>query len=394
MLKPILNCTSHKKYSFELCNSITEVEPEVWNQLNSTDNIYLSTSYLNALEKGMQEKMQFRYLTFYNSDKVAVGNAVFQIVDFYAKDLLQDRIPCTIGDKIQAYFLNDKKLSLLICGNLYACGENGFSYTDSISKEDFFDILVESISKINNKKSNGSKISFSLIKELWGTSSESSEILEKTSFLDFNVDVNMVLKIRSEWKDFKLYLADMNTKYRTRAKAVFKKSKQLEIKSLDAEAIKAHLPTIELLYNQVLKKADYNLGVLNVETFVALKKELENDFIFTGYYLENKLIGFTTCFLFTTILDANFVGIDYNYNNDYKLYQRMLYDFVSCAILNNKAELRFGRTAETSKSGVGAIPVEMKLFAKHRNLLPSKLLQPLISSIKPKEFELRKPFKN
>ena len=72
----------------------------------------------------------------------------------------------------------------------------------------------------------------------------------------------------------------------------------------------------------------------------------------------------------------------------------MLYDFVSLAIIHKKGELRLGRTAETSKSGVGAIPVEMKLFAKHRNLLPSKLLQPLISSIKPNEFELRKPFKN
>tara|TARA_B100000809_G_scaffold266537_1_gene329741 strand:+ start:943 stop:2127 length:1185 start_codon:yes stop_codon:yes gene_type:complete len=394
MLKSILNCTCTKNYSFELCNSITEVDIDAWNQLNTKNNIYLSTSYLTALETGMKHKMQFRYLTFFNKNKEAVGIAMFQIVSFQAKDLLQERIPCSIGDKIQSYFLNDKDLSLLICGNLYACGENGFSYTNSISREDFFEILLEAITAIKNTKIEGSKISFSLIKEFWAHSLERINIIEKASFFDFNVDVNMILKMRPEWRAFDLYLADMNTKYRTRAKAVFKKSKDIQQRSLSFDEIEARLVDIEILYKQVLNKADYNLGVLKVDTFIALKKELGDDFVFKGYFLEEKMIGFTSCFLYKGILDANFVGINYEYNNTYKLYQRMLYDFVSLAILHKKEEVRLGRTAETSKSGVGALPVEMKLFAKHRNLLPSKLLQPLILSIKPNKFELRKPFKN
>lgn len=394
MLKSIFNCTCNKNYSFELCNSIAEVDTELWNQLNTKNNIYLSTSYLKALETGMEDKMQFRYLTFFNSKKEAVGIAMFQIVSFRAKDLLQERIPCSIADKIQTYFLNDKDLSLLICGNLYACGENGCAHTDLISREDFFEILVEAIAEIKNTKINDSKISFSLIKEFWIHSVERINFIEKASFFDFNVDVNMILKMRPEWLNFDLYLADMNTKYRTRAKSVFKKSKGVEQRSLSFDQIEARLVDIDTLYNQVLNKADYNLGVLKVDTFVALKKELGDAFIFTGYFLEEKMIGFTSCFIYGNIVDANFVGIDYEYNNSYKLYQRMLYDFVSLAILHKKGELRLGRTAETSKSGVGAIPVEMKLFAKHRNLLPSKILKPLISSIKPNAFELRKPFKN
>jgi hypothetical protein len=393
MLKSIVNCTCNKNYSFKLCNSITEVDTELWNQLNTNNNIYLSASYLSALETSMKDTMQFRYLIFFTIEKEAVGVAVFQIVSFRAKDLLQERIPCSIGDKIQSYFLNDKDLSLLICGNLYACGENGFTHTDSISREDFFEILVEAIDNIKNTKLNGSKISFSLIKEFWTHSVEKINSIEKASFFDFNVDVNMILKMRPEWGSFDLYLADMNTKYRTRAKAVFKKSKNIQQRSLSFKDIEVHLGDIDMLYNHVLYKADYNLGILKVATFVALKKKLGDDFIFTGYFLEEKMIGFTSCFLYEAIVDANFVGINYDYNNTYKLYQRMLYDFVSLTILRKKEELRLGRTAETSKSGVGAIPVEMKLFAKHRNLLPSKLLQPLISSIKPNEFELRKPFK-
>ena len=394
MLKSIFNCKSNHGFSYQIYNSFIDVDLKVWDRLNTKNNIYLSSSYLSALELGMKDKMNFRYLLFFNSDNNAVGIAVFQIVNFSPKDLLQERIPCSIADSIQSYFLNDKNLSLLICGNLYACGENGSSHDSNISEEDFYGILVEAIADFQNSKINGSKISFSLIKEIWQESKEPIKLLEKASFLDFNIDVNMILNIREKWKNFDLYLEDMNTKYRTRAKGVFKKSKDIVQRSLTLVELESRLDRIDILYKQVLDKADYNLGVLQARTFLELKKKLGNDFVFNGYFIDEKLVGFTSCFLYKDILDANFVGIDYEYNNSYKLYQRMLYDFVSCAIQNNKTEVRLGRTAETSKSGVGAIPVEMKLFAKHRNLLPSKLLKPLTSSIKPKTFELRKPFKN
>ena len=133
--------------------------------------------------------------------------------------------------------------------------------------------------------------------------------------------------------------------------------------------------------------------MLDVRTFLELKNNLGNKFIFKGYFLDGVLVGFTSSFFYRDIIDANFVGIDYNINNTYKLYQRMLYDFVNLGIQHEKKVLRLGRTAETSKSAIGALPVEMKLFARHRNLLPSKLLKPLISSIQPDEFELRRPFK-
>lgn len=395
MLTSILNCNSDDRYSYSFCNSIAEVDKSTWNDLNRSNNIYLSVSYLTALERGMHAEMGFRYLTFFdNKTEQAVGIAVFQLVDFKADDLLQERIPCTIADKIKTLFLSDKDLSLLICGNLYACGENGFAFNENITKDQFFDILADAISDIQNSKTHGSKISFSLIKELWLTNEDSFQTLHKASFLNFNVDVNMILNIRPEWLSFASYLESMNTKYRTRAKAVYKKSKSITTKDFETVDIEKHLATIDHLYHQVIQKADYNLGVLNVVTFLELKKLLKEDFVFTGYFIEDELIGFSSSFIYDTIVDANFLGINYEFNNTYKLYQRMLYDFVKLAIKHNKKELRFGRTAETSKSGVGALPIEMKLFARHRNLLPSKILKPLISSIQPDSFELRKPFKN
>ncbi|MDG1804885.1 hypothetical protein [Flavicella sp.] len=391
MLNRLFNC-SHTNATFKVYDSITKVDHQEWEAVDTSDNIYLSIPYLLALEQGMSATMNFRYVTFFNSENLIIGVAVFQLVHFKAKELLQERIPCSIADKVQTYFLNDKKLSLLICGNLYACGENGFAF-QGVEKSQFLKILTEVILELQNTNYKGDKISFSLIKEFWLTDDGSFSNLNDSGFLDFNIDVNMILKLRSEWSSFDDYLESMNTKYRTRAKAVLKKSKAIEVLELEANDIEKHSERISFLYEQVLQKANYNLGVLDVRTFLELKNNLGNKFIFKGYFLDGVLVGFTSSFFYRDIIDANFVGIDYNINNTYKLYQRMLYDFVNLGIQHEKKVLRLGRTAETSKSAIGALPVEMKLFARHRNLLPSKLLKPLISSIQPDEFELRRPFK-
>jgi hypothetical protein len=72
----------------------------------------------------------------------------------------------------------------------------------------------------------------------------------------------------------------------------------------------------------------------------------------------------------------------------------MLYDFVELAIAKNVTELRLGRTAEEIKSCLGAQPTNMKLYIKLRNTVSNKLIKPIIESISPSEFELRKPFKS
>jgi len=200
--------------------------------------------------------------------------------------------------------------------------------------------------------------------------------------------------MQANWEDFDAYLKTMNTKYRTRAKNVLKKSKQIESRAFSTEDIEKHLLEIKRLYEEVLVRVDYNLGVLNAGTFLHLKEALQEDFVFTGYFLDNQFVGFSTAFVFDTIVDANFIGVDYTYNKEHKLYQRMLYDYVDLAIQHKATELRLGRTAETIKSGVGAKPVSMKLYTRHRNCISTKLMQPVITSIKPNPYEIRKPFKN
>ncbi|NNE56132.1 MAG: hypothetical protein HKN32_08935, partial [Flavobacteriales bacterium] len=53
----------------------------------------------------------------------------------------------------------------------------------------------------------------------------------------------------------------------------------------------------------------------------------------------------------------------------------------------------FGRTAMEIKSTVGAFPVDLKIFIKHRSKAPNQLLRILFSYVKPADFDQRVPYK-
>ena len=63
------------------------------------------------------------------------------------------------------------------------------------------------------------------------------------------------------------------------------------------------------------------------------------------------------------------------------------------ALKSGVPELQFGRTSELIKSAVGALPVDMTIYIKHKRSLSNLILKNVIQSVKPSPFELRKPFK-
>lgn len=383
----------NSEYSYLLSESILEIPVKDWNRVNVKDNIYLSHAYLEAFERGMKEQVAVKYLTFYSDQKELIGICALQILYFSPAELLQDRIPSGIADKIKFFFSENKKVALLLCGNLFACGENGFSHTNLIDRGSFLKLISTTLCELFKGSKYNPKISFALIKEFWPDKTHTTALLEKENFIEFGIDVNMVLSLKEEWKTFDHYLRNMNTKYRTRAKNVFKKSDALEKRNFDVHEIQRNLSEIDKMYLEVLTKVDYNLGVLKPETFVHLKQKLKDNFVFTAYFKDTVFIGFSTAFVFGAICDANFIGIDYSLNRNYKLYQRLLYDYVELSIQNKCTELRLGRTAETIKSVVGAKPVPMKLYARHRNCISTKLLRLVLGAIKPVSYEIRSPFK-
>lgn len=385
--------SNNNEFRPDFYKSVSEIPVEDWTQIVGGHNIFLSLPYLSSLEKSMKEQVDFRYIIFYNPSSKPVAIASVQILDFNNEAFKKHDAFCKVADKIKTRLLQSLDMKMMVCGNVFSCGENGFAYSSEIAAEEAFNNLSNGLYQLRQMEKGDKHVSVVLLKEFEPSSYRNSDVLKSAGFKDFKVDVNMVLQIHSDWRSMEDYLHSMTTKFRTKAKGVFKKSKDLIVKDLSANEIEIYTNEIAQLYQSVVERAEFKFGILNVSAFVEMKKNLQNNFLFKGYFLDNEMVGFSSAYISDDSFDANYVGLNYQLNVEYAIYQRMLYDFVQESIARNVKELHLGRTAEEIKSCLGAEPMDMKLYLRHRNSISNKLLAPIIATITPSEFELRYPFK-
>ena len=376
----------------KIVESVSDIPTEDWNKVADNRNIYLSIGYLSALEDALGNQLKFRYAISYTESGEPALIAVYQLVVFVDKRRQYSKDLCSLSYHIHKKIADVFTINVLVCGNVFCDGENGF-LSRLISDDQAMDEVAAITESLKTEPSIKEKSSITLFKEFWPDSTSYSDRLKRLSYRDFMIDVNMVLNYHESWKTMDDYLASMKTKFRTRAKSVYSKSKVLELKDFSVEDIEKNADRIEYLFSNVLDKSDFSFGRLNAQAFANFKRNLGNDFSFRGAWLNDELVGFSTALFNRDVIEANFVGLDYNYNKEHGVYQRFLYDYVEQGLNKGLKELQLGRTAELVKSQIGALPTNMKLYAKHRKSVSNLLLKPIVQSISPSEFELRIPFK-
>ena len=379
----------NKDISYQFSFAIQDLAKD-WS-LVQHHNLYLTTPYLTAIENSKIPHLGFLYVVVYQKE-VPVGLMYFQSIEITNGFYFQDTFPHEIKKRITTKMLKSLCGNLMVCGNFFATGENGFVIHQEISIEVVYEVVKDLKTTL---KQTGTSIglSFILFKEFWENQQLAIQQTLHKKYHSFEIDVNMVLEMDNTWHTFQEYLSSMTTKYRTRAKSVYKKTVEIKERELSAADIKAAKSSIHNLYVSVVKTASFNMVKFTEENFYQFKKELKDDFVFRGYFLEDTLVAFSTACFTDGCLDANYVGIDYKINESLPLYQRILYDYVQLAITNKVKELRLGRTAELMKSSLGAKPVRMQLYIKHNNKMVNTLMKPLIKKVKPSVYELRSPFK-
>lgn len=382
----------NEDYTIELTGSIMDQNVDDWNSVLQDQNVYLSIDYLKSIELSLKDEMQFFYALVKDEADQLVMIQYFQLVEFIDN---RKSIGRSIFKNLHGQFKSEKGFSvnILVCGNVFSDGENGLlmaSHLDPKVGVRMAGAIADSIVSSNFQTK---KTGIIIFKEYWPSSTSHMNHLQKADYQDFMIDVNMVLNIHPDWQNMGDYLASMKTKYRTRANSIFSKSKELEIRTLSSDEIAIQSEIIEALFHNVQSKSEYLMGRIKAKSFELLSSHLSSKFKLRGVFLTDELIGFSTSFYNNDVLEANYVGIDYNYNKSHGVYQFLLYDYVEQAIISNSKELHLGRTSELVKSSLGAKPVDMKLYGKHRFKLANVFVSKALKSVSPSKFELRKPFK-
>ncbi|GAB7256056.1 GNAT family N-acetyltransferase [Polaribacter sp. OB-PA-B3] len=374
-------------------SSIDEIPSKTLKELGCLDNLYFNPNFLKSLEIN-HPNITFSYVILVDNFKNPIAFASLKIVDFHLKSI-KDNFDFlkNIGRKLHL-FPYKKPLKLLICGNTFVSGEHGVFIKNNQDKKAVVKELAKSIYHyVDSDKKLKKQIDAFLIKDFIDASLNITNGLKTYNYHPFSVEPNMVLKLNTNWLNFDDYLAALKTKFRVKAKKAFKQSKELVIEDVTLASVENILPKIKSLYTKVATNASFNLVDFNLETYVNLKEKLGENYILKTFRLNNKVVGFISGVINKSTLDAHFVGIDYQLNREFAIYQRMLYTYIEIAIKHKLNTINYGRTASEIKSSVGATPQNLTMYLRHKKTIKNKILKLFLQRVQPTPFQQKFPFK-
>ncbi len=381
----------NSKLLFTIYSKVSKL-PENWNSL-AVNNIFLTKEYLEILEKSAPLNMTCHYIGIFNNSEL-VGIAVSQFLDLNQLDSFGDRDKC-IKSSIRNIVFKNFCSHVLLLGNNMLTGQNAWAFSTKIDVKILQNEVLNAMEALKEQfKASGKKVHISSIKDFETKEIETFHPAIKKDYFQFSTQPNMVFTILENWKTEQDYIAALSKKYRDQYKRARKKAEGIEKRKLGLHEIIAFEEEIYNLYYHVAKNAPFNTFFLAKNHFRVFKEILKDKFLFYGYFIDNKLIGFNTLIKNGTAMDTYFLGYDDSIQKEKMLYLNMLYDMIAYSINKGFKEIVFARTALEIKSSVGAKPIEVYGFIKHESKLIDKCTQTIFNYLEPKtEWQERNPFK-
>ncbi|CAA9203172.1 GNAT family protein [Flavobacterium collinsii] len=377
-------------YSFEIYNS-TSLLPSEWNSL-AVDNIFLTKEYLEVLENSCPVNMICHFIGIFNDNKLA-GIVLTQFLFAEKLDSFGERDQC-LKTSVRNFAFKNFASHVLFVGNNMLTGQNAFVFTSDIKLSIAFKTLHKAINQLKkNLKENGKKVHITSIKDFTATEIIPLQTEFKNNYT-FSTQPNMIFEIHKEWTSEQNYIEALSKKYRDQYKRARKKADGIEKRKMSLSDIKKYEDVIYDLYFHVAKNAPFNTFFLARNHFSFFKEIMKDNFLFYGYFLEEKLIGFNTLIRNGNAMDTYFLGYDETIQREKMLYLNMLYDMIAYSINHGFKTIVFARTALEIKSSVGAKPVKMYGLITHSNTLINHNIAKLFNYLEPKtDWQERNPFK-
>nr|WP_314838889.1 8-amino-7-oxononanoate synthase [uncultured Flavobacterium sp.] len=378
-------------YSFKIFDN-TALLPLNWDNLAST-TVFLSKKYLQVLENACPTNMQCHFIGIFNQDDL-IGIAISQFIDLNALDSFGER-DNSIKNKLRNFVFKKIASHVLIIGNNMLTGQNSFSLSSNANPAKAIQKLHEAVQELKNKFAKKDiKIHITSFKDYNSKEFELFRIPAFRKDFKFSTQPNMIFTIDENWHHEEDYISSLSKKYRDQYKRGRKRATGIEKRKLPLEEIIALEDTIYELYLYVAKNAPFNTFFLPKNHFSVFKELFKDKFLFYGYFLNGKLIGFNTLIKNGSIMDTYFLGYDETIQREKMLYLNMLYDMIAYSINKKFKSIVFARTALEIKSSVGAKPEKVFGLMRHESYLFNLLLPKVFRYLEPETiWQERNPFK-
>ncbi|MDB2492987.1 hypothetical protein N9X15_02395 [Flavobacteriaceae bacterium] len=369
--------------------SVDLIDPVVFKELNTDKNVYFSKSFLKAFERS-NPQIEFKYISIADAEKKTIALAVVQVISLSVEGTLKNIKAASLIRKLLGLFFCNEHIKILFCGNVFLSGEHGIRCSDGVSKDE---IMTQIGTALDAVAANTKPLHAIFIKDFKGESLKNTRQFLKFGYSEINVEPNMIVQLDPKWKTFEDYKNILKSKYRVKANKADSSSSSLKTRLFTEHDFETYKEELQALYQNTIDNASFNAQVLNLDTYIHLRASFKDDFIVKAYFLEDKLVGFLTALVNKNALDAHFIGLDYRLNKSHAIYPRILNDYVRLGIEKQVSSIDLGRTASEIKTTIGAIPLELSCYIKHKNPFLNSLIKPFFRRIKIKEFKQHSPFK-
>ena len=374
------------KTSFHL--SIKDVDDEFLEIINPNNSVYFSRAFLHAFEVS-NTQVDMRYVCISDED-TPQALALVQIIELSVDVILKNIKVSPFFRKILTLFFCNDHIKIMFCGNVFLSGEHGISFAQNSNRQKITGHIGHALNTIAKTVRPLHAI---FIKDFKASALAYTSSFEHFGFTNIKVEPNMLITLKPNWATFEEYKAALKSKYRVKANKADTKSKSLELRNFSREDIELYKDELQNLYQNTIDNANFNAQVLDLNTYIELKNTYKDDFIVQGYFLDQKIVGFLSALHNNSHLDAHFIGLDYTLNKDYAIYPRILNDYIRLGLEKGVTTINLGRTASEIKSTVGAVPLELSCYIKHKNKFINFLIRPFFKRIQIKSFKQHSPFK-
>lgn len=379
---------------------ISKIPVRDWNSVCKT-NLFMSTEWVQAFNS-VHPLIQSQGVLFYDND-IPVGAAWLHeipVPELEMRATLEPQLGARKAKSLSHFLAGwpfhceDNAIRVLVGGNHYISGEHGLAVVQGYQRR-VFAALGEVINSLCSGKS---RISFALLRDYEVTSdglAQFSDVLTGFDFVSVSTEPLMRLKLHNNWHSLDDYSSALQKKYRMRLNAVIKKTNAIRAINFSTQDIADYNSQIHELYLNTFRRAEFKLLPLAQQYWLLMKDKFGEHFELTGYFLNEQLVAFRTSWRNGEILEAHFVGLDYEVNKRMPVYSRILYDFLQDGITKGVQHIEYGRTAPEIKSTLGAEPVNLQTFVRHRSGFSTRLIQPFIKT-QPRDNTViyRHPYKN
>lgn len=379
---------SHHRLSgcdLAVADRIGALDPVAWDEVVAGASVFFGRAYLRALDDTAPEGVSHRFALAWK-DRRPVAAMVFQLVDITA-DRLGGQESCRTGRLIRERL----RARVLVAGNLLSWGNHALAVAPGFDSTIAWAALGEAMHRIQRGEDLLGEPHIQVIKDM--PQGERPAVFRRLGFRAVATDPDMVLDIDPRWRDLDGYLGSLTAKYRKKGRECLAALRTAGITAEPCADPGIYQADFSRLYGEVHDRAGIRLVRARPGYLSALAGALGDGFRCTRLVRDCATVGFVTTVRDRETAVGYIIGFDNALNEDCPVYFRLLYATIEHALDLGCTRLSLGRTALDPKARLGARPVPLVVWARHRNRALSLLLRPLLGHLPQQQAPLRNPFK-